>query len=80
MDWTVNPKTAMVLNIAMAVVLGLAGAGALFTDLFGEHLAKTIVASCGLMGVVLGAINAGLNAVSTHKAGPLAKYVQGDSE
>jgi len=77
-SFTVNPKTAMALNIALAIVSALAGAGAMFTDVFGADLAKIIVASCGLAGLVLGAINTALHALSTRTEGPVAKYLEGD--
>lgn len=76
MDPTINPKTAMYLNIALAVVLGLAGASAMFTDIFGAAIAKTIVASCSIAGVVLSSVNGVLHSLSTRARGPLARYLE----
>lgn len=75
-DVTVNPKTAMWINIALSVCVALAGAGAMFIDLFGELASKRLVAGFGLGAMVLGAVNAALHALSTGQRGPLTRYLE----
>jgi|HubBroStandDraft_5_1064220.scaffolds.fasta_scaffold547666_2 hypothetical protein len=68
----IDPKTSMILNIVIAVLGVLAGAGAYFTTIFGQQMGQTVVMTIGLVLAVLGAINGVLHASSTSEPGPLA--------
>lgn len=71
----IDPKTSMIINLIIAVLGVLAGAGAYFTTMFGQSTGQAIVGTLGLVLAVLGAVNGVLHASSSPVAGPIAKAI-----
>lgn len=69
----IDPKVSMWLNIVMAVLGAVMGAGAQLTTIFGQGQAQAIISLSGLIVAVVGSINGALHSVSSPDAGPAAK-------
>lgn len=71
-----NPKISMIINIVISVLGFLVSASAELIPVFGSATSSEIIAVSGLALGIVGAINAGLHAVSAPIMGPLLKYFQ----
>ena len=69
----ISPKASMWINLIIALLGALVGAGAELTPIFGSGVTSQILAFAGLAMTVLGAINTALHGVSAPTAGPVAK-------
>jgi FtsH-binding integral membrane protein len=66
-----DPKISMIINIVLAVLGVLAGAGAYWTSMFGAGRGQAIVGTIGLVLAIVAAINATLHGYSSAQAGPM---------
>lgn len=67
----IDPKISMWVNIVVAVLGAVVGAGAQLTVIFGQGRAQAIVSICGLLLTIGGSVNAALHGVSSSNSGPL---------
>lgn len=66
----IDPRTAMVINILLAVLGVIMSSTAALTTLFGTSTTQVVVTIAGLVVAVLGAINTTLHNYSSTTAGP----------
>jgi hypothetical protein len=69
---SINPKTSLIINLAIAVLGVVAGSATYFTGIFGQGVATNIVSSAGFALALIGAVNTALHAFSSSTPGPLA--------
>lgn len=67
----IDPKVSAWINLIVAVLSSLAGAGALLTPVFGSSVTATIVAVAAFAVSILAGLNSALHGVSAPVAGPL---------
>ena len=69
---TIDPKTSMYINIAIALLGAIVGGGISFTGILPDPTSAAIVKYSAFVLSIYGVVNASISSVSSNKSGPLA--------